>query len=83
MSYALAKADKEHLPWVVMVQGERVRSQYENVGVGLKGVPNLILNANPPCVIVIGLLWLLFSSDALKEGTISNILEDQDALLLI
>ena len=80
VSYALAKADKERLPWVVMVQGDRVRLyNTKNIGVGRRGrtetyvecQPSLLSNDN------IGLLWLLFSSDALKEGgTITSILEE-------
>ena len=80
MSYALAKADKEHLPWVVMVQGERVRLyNTKNVGVGRRGRTESYIECQPSLLSSenIGLLWLLFSSDALKkEGTRSNRLED-------
>ena len=80
VSYALAKADKEHLPWVVMVQGERVRLyNTKNVGVGRRGRTESYIECQPSLMSSenIGLLWLLFSSDALKQsGTIETILEE-------
>ena len=38
ISYALTRADKECLPWVVIVQGDRVRLyNTKNIGVGRRG----------------------------------------------
>ena len=65
VSYALAKADKEHLPWVVMVQGERVRLyNTKNVGVGRRGRTESYIECQPSLMSSenIGLLWLLFFS---------------------
>ena len=80
ISYALTKADKERLPWVVMVQGDRVRLyNTKNIGVGRRGRTETFVECQPSLMSSadIGLLWLLFSSDALKEnGTINSILEE-------
>lgn len=80
ISYALTKADKERLPWVVMVQGDRVRLyNTKNIGVGRRGRTETYVECQPSLLSSddIGLLWLLFSSDALKEnGTINSILDE-------
>ena len=71
ISYALTKADKERLPWVVMVQGDRVRLyNTKNIGVGRRGRTETYVECQPSLLSTgdIGLLWLLFSSDALREG---------------
>ena len=81
VSYALAKADAENLPWVVVVQGNRLRlySTSVDAGVGRRGrtetfiecQPALLPNAHLPY------LWLLFSAEALApDGTLEAILED-------
>jgi hypothetical protein len=79
VSYALTKADKERLPWVVMVQGDRVRIyNTKNVGVGRRGRTETYIECQSSLLSSddTGLLWLLFSSDALKVGgTIDSILE--------
>ncbi len=80
ISYALTKADKERLPWVVMIQGDRVRLyNTKNIGVGRRGRTETYVECRPSLLSSddIGFLWLLFSSDALKEhGTIYSILEE-------
>ena len=80
VSYALTKADKERLPWVVMVQGDRIRIyNTKNIGVGRRGRTETYVECQSSLLSSddIGLLWLLFSSDALKEGgTIDSILEE-------
>ena len=80
ISYALTKADKEGLNWVVMVQGDRVRLyNTKNIGVGRRGRTETYIECQPSLMASddIGLLWLLFSADALKNGgTIASILEE-------
>lgn len=80
ISYALTKADKERLPWVVMVQGDRVRVyNTKNIGVGRRGRTETYVECQPSLLSSgdIGLLWLLFSAEALKEGgTINSILDE-------
>ena len=71
ISYALAKADKECLDWVVMIQGDRLRLyNTKNIGVGRRGRTETYVECRPSLMATkdMGLLWLLFSSDALKEG---------------
>ena len=80
ISYALTKADKEKLPWVVMIQGDRIRLyNTENIGVGRRGRTETYIECQTSLLSSgdIGLLWLLFSADALKAGgTIRGILEE-------
>ena len=80
ISYALAKADKERLPWVLMVQIDRVRLyNTKNIGVGRRGRTETYIECQPSLMASddFGLLWLLFSADALKEnGSINSILEE-------
>ena len=80
VSYALTKADKEKLPWVVMIQGDRIRLyNTENIGVGRRGRTETYIECQTSLLSSgdIGLLWLLFSADALKAGgTIRGILEE-------
>ena len=48
ISYALTKADKERLPWVVMVQGDRVRLyNTKNIGVGRRGRTETYVECQP------------------------------------
>ena len=81
VSYALAKADAQNLPWVVMVQGSRLRlySKSVDAGVGRRGrtetyvecQPTLLSDAHLPY------LWLLFSANALASGgSLEDILEN-------
>ena len=79
ISYALTKADKERLDWVVMVQGDRLRLyNTKNIGVGRRGRTETYVECRPSLMATkdIGLLWLLFSSDALKEGGSINLILD-------
>ena len=79
ISYALTKADKSRLPWVIMVQGDRIRLyNTKNIGVGRRGRTETFIECQTSLLPSknLGLLWLLFSSEALKEnGTITSILE--------
>lgn len=80
ISYALTKADRENLPWVVMIQGDRLRLyNTKNIGVGRRGRTETYIECQPSLLSSadIGLLWQLFSADALKdEGTIAGIMEE-------
>ncbi len=79
VSYALTKADKEKLPWVVMVKGERIRLyNTKNIGVGRRGRTETYIECQSSLMASkdLGLIWMLFSSDALKDGgTINSIIE--------
>ncbi len=80
VSYAITKADNENLPWVLLVQEDRVRVyNTQNIGVGRRGRTETYVECQPSIMSSedIGLLWLLFSAEALKEsGTLAAILED-------
>ncbi len=79
ITYALAAADRRDLPWVITVQGSDLRLYAtDNIGVGRRGrtesylecVTQLLSNETA------GLLWLVFSADALaRDGTASKLLE--------
>ncbi len=80
VSYALAKADAENLPWVVMVQGSRLRLYAKSVdaGVGRRGRTETYVECQPALLSDAHLpyLWLLFSAEALSaEGSLGDILE--------
>ena len=78
VSYALTKADKENLPWVIIVQDERIRLySTKNRGVGRSGRTESYIECQPSLLSSenCGLLWLLFSSKALNEnGYVENLL---------
>ena len=80
VSYALTKADREKLPWVLIVQQDRVRLyNTRNVGVGRRGRTETYIECQPSLLSSdnMGLLWLLFSAEALKDGgTITDILDN-------
>ena len=82
VSYALAKADSENLPWVVVVQGNRIRlySTSVDAGVGRRGRTETFIECQPgpSCQDEhLAYLWLLFSADALApDGSLSDILEN-------
>ncbi len=80
ISYALTKADKARIPWVMMVQGDRIRLyNTKNIGVGRRGRTETYIECQTSLLPSndLGFLWLLFSSEALKEnGTITSILEE-------
>ena len=80
VSYALAVADKENLPWVVVVQGTRIRlyPTEQGVGVGRRGRTETYVECQPALLKDdhAGYLWLLFSAEALSvSGTLSQLLE--------
>lgn len=80
VSYALAKADEEKLPWVVMVQGGRIRVYPTAVGkgVGRKGRTETFVECQTALLADndLAYLWLLFSADALQaNGTFDEILD--------
>lgn len=81
VSYALAKADSEGLPWVVLVQGNRLRlyATAVDVGVGRRGRTETFIECQPSLLSDKDLpyLWLLYSADALAEGgSLHNILNE-------
>ena len=79
VSYALNKADVENLPWVVLVQGNRLRLYSTlGAGVGRRGRTETFIECQPALLKDEHLahLWLLFSADALRpDGTLHEILE--------
>ena len=79
VSYALTQADKEKLPWVIMVKGDRLRLyNTKNIGVGRRGRTETYIECQLSLMSKkdIGLIWMLFSSEALKDkGTINSIIE--------
>jgi hypothetical protein len=80
VSYALAIADRENLPWVVATRGRQIRvySSRPDVGVGRKGRAETYVEANLALLPEdrAGYLPLLFSADALvDDGTFEQVLE--------
>ncbi len=81
VSYALTKADSENLPWVIMVQGSRLRlyAKAVDAGVGRRGRTETYVECQPALLSDENLpyLWLLFSADALQSGgSLDDILEN-------
>jgi hypothetical protein len=80
VSYALTKADKEGLPWVVFIQGNRIRLySTKNIGVGRRGRTETYIECQPTLLSEndLSYLWLLFSADALKDsGTVEELIAD-------
>jgi hypothetical protein len=81
ISWALDRADQENLPWVVMVQGDRVRLYPRGLGVGVgrRGRTDTWVEVRTDLVRAdqAALLWLLFSADALREGgSVDRLLEE-------
>lgn len=81
VSHALAMADREGLPWVVITRGNQIRvySARGDIGVGRKGRSETYVEANLALLPDerAGYLTLLFSADALKcGGTFDAILEE-------
>ena len=72
ISYGLKKADDENLPWVVLVQSDRLRLYATAVetGVGRRGRTETYVECQPALLSDDHLpyLWLLFSADALAPG---------------
>lgn len=81
VSYALAKADAENLPWVLFVQGNRLRLYPSSVdmGVGRGGRTETYVDCTTDLLPdeQMAYLWLLFSAEALlPEGSLRQILND-------
>lgn len=81
ISYALNKADSENLPWVIMVQDNRIRiyPTDENTGIGRRGRTQTFVDCHPSLLDDqdLGYLWLIFSADALqRDGSLYELLED-------
>lgn len=79
VSYALAKADSENLPWVILVQGNRLRLYATSVdaGVGRRGRTETYVECQPSLLSDehLAYLWLLFSAEALgSNGSLTEIL---------
>jgi hypothetical protein len=72
VSNALAMADRENLPWVVLTRGHQIRlySSRPDVGVGRKGRAETYVELNLALLPeeAAGYLSLLFSPEALTEG---------------
>ena len=80
VSYALALADQRGLPWVVVVQGNRIRLYPTAVGVGVgrRGRTETWVELQTGLMRDgdAGLLWLLLSAEALAEGgTLDKLLD--------
>lgn len=80
VSYALAKADQHHLPWVVVAKGRMLRlySAEAGTGVASRGRTDTYVQARTDLLRddQAAYLSLLFSPDALAEGgTLEQILE--------
>jgi hypothetical protein len=81
VTYAMAKADEERLPYVVTVNGPNIRlySTSLNTGVGRRGRTETYVEANSNLLPNdnAALLWLLFSAQALEpNGSLKQILEE-------
>jgi hypothetical protein len=80
ISWALDMADRRGLPWVMVVQGDRVRLYPVELGIGVgrRGRTEtwIELCTNLMRQDQAALLWLVFSADALKpSGTLEAMLE--------
>ncbi len=81
IAWALSRADQEGLPWVVTVQRDRVRLYPRDPadGVGRRGRTDTWIEVRTDLLRQeqAGLLWLVFSADALaKDGTAKRLLAD-------
>lgn len=72
VSYALTVAEQDNLPWVVVVQGNRLRlyATAPQQGVGRRGRTETFVELQTSLLRDrdIGYLWLLFSAEALAQG---------------
>jgi len=80
VSYALAKADAENLPWVVVLHGDRLRLYPTAVGVGVgrRGRTETYVEVQTSLLDDehLAYLWLLFSAEALDpKGIVAELLE--------
>jgi hypothetical protein len=83
VSHALAVADNENLPWVVLTRGREIRlyAARPDTGVGRKGRSETFVEVNLALLPdqAAGYVPLLFGSDALREGgTVEQILSDSE-----
>ncbi len=83
VSHALAVADNENLPWVVLTRGREIRlyAARPDTGVGRKGRSETFVEVNLALLPdqAAGYVPLLFGSDALREGgTVEQILGDSE-----
>ncbi len=83
VSYALTKADGQNLPWVLMVQGNRLRlySTAVDRGVGRRGRSETYIECQPSLLADehLAYLWLLYSAEALAPGgSLEQILENSE-----
>lgn len=81
IAWALDRADRENLPWVVMVQRDRVRLYPRDIGLGVgrRGRTETWIEVRTDLIRQdqAALLWLLFSADALSAGgTVETLLAD-------
>jgi hypothetical protein len=79
VSWALTIADQRNLPWVVVVQGDRVRLYPVELGIGVgrRGRTETWIELRTGLMRQdqAALLWLVFSADALKpSGTLEEML---------
>jgi hypothetical protein len=80
VSYALAKADAESLPWVVVLHGDRLRLYPTAVGVGVgrRGRTETYVEIQTSLLADehLAFLWLLFSAEALDpKGIVAGLLD--------
>ena len=80
ISYALAKADSELLPWVILVSGNRLRLYPASfdTGMGRRGRTETYVECQASLLAEehLAYLWLLFSAEALMpNGSLEEILE--------
>lgn len=81
VSYALAVADRENIPYVLIMQGSKLRLYPVKVGVGVgrRGRAETYLEVHTGLLrdTDAAYLWLLFSADALREnGSLAGLLEE-------
>ncbi|HQU44075.1 MAG TPA: hypothetical protein PK867_14745, partial [Pirellulales bacterium] len=81
VSYALTVAERERLPYVVVLQGAKVRLYPVEIGVGVgrRGRTETYLEIHTGLIrdIDAAYLWLLFSAEALDEGgTLAELLAE-------
>ncbi|RIK74178.1 MAG: hypothetical protein DCC67_16905, partial [Planctomycetota bacterium] len=81
VSYALAVADRENVPYVVVLQGSKIRLYPVKVGVGVgrRGRTETFVEVHAGLLreTDAAYLWMLFSADALDEGgTLEALLEE-------
>jgi hypothetical protein len=80
VSYALAKADSEGLPWVVVLHGDRLRLYPTAVGIGVgrRGRTETYVEVQTSLLADehLAYLWLLFSAEALDpKGIVADLLD--------